>query len=46
MKAMIIGYLKQRITDGMGGIQKQRGQNFGLFQPPPPWWTVLLNRTY
>ena len=27
-------------------IHKPCGQNFGLFYPPPPLWTILLNMVY
>ena len=34
----------------IGGILKQRGQNCGyscfLADPPPPSWTLLLNKAY
>ena len=27
---------------GQGGIQQLRGQNFAIFCPPPPAWTVFI----
>ena len=29
-----------------GVIHKPCGQKFGVFEPPPPLWTILLNKAY
>ena len=29
-----------------GVIHKPRGQIFGIFVPPPPSWSLLLNKAY
>ena len=30
----------------LGAIHKPCGQIFGHFNPPPPLWTILLNKAY
>ena len=30
----------------LGVIHKPRGQNFGYCDPPPPSWSLLLNKAY